>query len=421
MRDKLIHFLNHNRVIQPVYVLIMSIVFRNKALLMNAVKTSATIKKAYRTYGSLLIRLLGLFVRTDDKLVLLNSYGGKKYDDSSKALYEWLINDPRFNEYKFVWAFHEPNHFVVPGATIIKTDTLRYFVTALRAKIWITNSGIERGLHFKKKNTIYMNTWHGTPIKFMGADEYRIKSEKMPKSSFDYQNVQSDYEADIFSRAFNIPREKMLMCGYPRNDILINNGNETQKEYKAKLGISVDKKIILYAPTFRDYERDPQLNCVLKLPIDFNKWRKALGCEYVVLIRRHYEVVGLLNDGIDGDFVRDMSDYPVLNDLMMASDILISDYSSIMFDFSILDRPIYVYTYDYDKYKEMRGMYFDVREELPGGSISEEELLSMIKNGDKQEAVERVKAFRRKYVTAYGHATEATVNTLYQMIMDMNL
>ena len=92
-----------------------------------------------------------------------------------------------------------------------------------------------------------------------------------------------------------------------------------------------------------------------------------------------------------------------------------------MFDFSILDRPIYVYTYDYDKYKEMRGMYFDVREELPGGSISEEELLSMIKNGDKQEAVERVKAFRRKYVTAYGHATEATVNTLYQMIMDMNL
>ena len=384
--------------------------------LMKIVKTSSGIKKVYNKVGSGLLKAVGLFVIQDDKLILFNSFGGKKYDDSPKAIYEFLREDKRFKGYKFVWAFHEPEKFVVPGAKVIKTDNLNYFLTAMKARVWITNSGIERGLSFEKKGTIYINTWHGTPIKYMGSDEYKIKPSRMPECKYDRQNAQSKFEADIFSRVFDIPYERMLVCGYPRNDVLIHNDPETQKRYKEKLGIPFDKKVLLYAPTFREYERDAARNCVLKPPIDFDKWESVLGDGYVVLMRCHYEVAKLLGVGMDGVFVKDVSDYPILNDLMLASDILISDYSSIIYDFAILDRPIVVYTYDFDTYKEKRGMYIDVREELPGGSVTEDELLEIIKTLDWDRAVEQVQTFRSKYVTAYGHATEGTVDALWELL-----
>lgn len=389
---------------------------RVKDKLMNIVKTSPGIRKAYSELGSAFLRFVGAFVIQDDKLILFNSFGGKKYDDSPKVVYEFMREDRRFADYKFVWAFHEPGNFDVPGATVIKTDTLHYFITAMKARAWITNSGIERGLSFKKKGTVYLNTWHGTPIKYMGADEYKITPNQMPVCMYDIQNTQSKYEAEIFSRVFNSPYEKMLICGYPRNDVLTHNDAETQKRYKEKLGIPPESKVLLYAPTFREYERDSDRNCVLRPPVDFKKWRSALGDDYVVLMRCHYEVAKLLNDGIDGDFVLDVSGYPTLNDLMLAADILISDYSSIIFDFAILDRPIVLYTYDFDTYKEKRGMYIDVRNELPGGSVTEDELLQMIKTLDLEKAVERVRTFRSKYVTAYGHATEKTVDVLWEIL-----
>lgn len=384
--------------------------------MMKMVKTSSGIKKVYNKVGSGLVRLVGLFVFQDDKLILFNSFGGKKYDDSPKAIFEFLKEDERFEDYKFVWAFHQPDRYDVPGAKVIKTDNLKYFLTALKAHVWITNSGIERGLSFKKKGTIYINTWHGTPIKYMGSDEYKIKPTQMPVCKFDRQNAQSKFEADIFSRVFNIPYERMLTCGYPRNDVLVNNDLETQNKYKKKLNIPSDKKVLLYAPTFREYERDDNRNCVLKPPVNFEKWRSVLGNEYVVLMRCHYEIAKLLNVGMDGVFVKDVSDYPILNDLMLASDVLISDYSSIIFDFAILDRPVIVYTYDFDTYREKRGMYIDVREELLGGSVTEDELLETIKTIDKKDAIERVRAFRRKYVTEYGNATKGTVDTIWELL-----
>ena len=300
---------------------------------MKLLKTSSALRITYNKIGSSLLRAIGALVHQDNKLILINSFGGKKFDDSPKVLFDYMKKDKRFQDYKFVWAFHEPENFEVPGAEVIKTDTVNYFLTAMRARIWITNSGIERGLSFKKKETVYLNTWHGTPIKYMGADALKIAPSEMPKRNYDLQNAQSMFEAEIFSRSYCIPMEKMLVCGYPRNDILINNDSETQKTYKRKLGLPLDKTIILYAPTFRDYDRDAARNCILKPPIHFDTWKEALGDEYIVLMRCHYEVAKLLGIDIDGDFVRDVSDYPTLNDIMLASDLLISDYSSIIFDY----------------------------------------------------------------------------------------
>lgn len=385
-----------------------------KKILMNYIKYFKGIQRIYRICGSIFLRIVGIFVPINKKLILFNSFGGKKYDDSPKVVFEYMSHDERFKEYEFVWAFHEPEKYHVENARIIKTDNLRYFITALSARCWVTNSAIERGLKFKKKHTLYVNTWHGTPIKLMGADEQGKEASKVPKRNYDIQTAQSKYEADVFSRVFNVDYENFIICGLPRNDALFKADDKQKTSYREKMGIPLNKKVILYAPTFREYARDKNLNCVLKPPIDFKHWKEVLGDEYIILIRAHYEVSRILNSDIDNDFVYDVSEYPVLNELIIASDMLISDYSSIMFDYSILNRPIFLYTYDYDEYSAQRGMYFDVRESLPGGSISEDELLQLIRNGNYDYL--RLEEFRKKYVSEYGTATEQLVNKIYESL-----
>lgn len=385
-----------------------------KDFLMNIVKQYPIIRRIYNTCGNAAFRFVGLFVKTDPKLILMNSFGGKKYDDSPKVIFERMKQDPRFNSYRVVWAFHEPNKFSIDGAEIIKTDNFNYFITAMKARCWITNSGVGRGLSFRKKNTLYINTWHGTPLKLMGQDSPGAKQGV--KYGHDLQCAQSKFEATVFSRAFNIPYENFLVKGLPRNDVLAKADFDTSTSMKTKLGLPLDKRIVLYAPTFREYERDENHNCVIKPPINFEKWKQRLGEKYIVLLRLHYEVKEMLSADIDGKFVVDVSDYPTLNDLMIASDALITDYSSIMFDYSILDRPIFIYAYDYKIYEEKRGMYFDVRKELTGGEINEDELLDLLERFDIEENVEMVRRFRSQYVTEYGHATEATVDAVYSML-----
>lgn len=389
-----------------------------KRFLMKIIKYFKPLYIIYYWAGSLILTLISLIVKPDDKLVLFISFGGKKFDDSPRAIYDEMIKDDRFNNYKLVWAFHNPDDFTIPRGNKIKSDSFKYFITALKARCWITNSRVERGLSFKGKNTFYFNTWHGTPIKKMGIDisvENKSFGTKA-KWNVDTMTSQSKYEADIFARVFNIDREKFLVCGLPRNDSLAKSTEETKNVIKEKIGLPLNKKIILYAPTFREFERDNKFNVVLAPPIDFNKWKKKIGDEYVILLRAHYEVAKVLNVEIDDGFIFNVSDYPMLNDLMIASDMLISDYSSIYFDYSILDRPMLCYAYDYEEYVEKRGLYFDIREVMLGGSITEDELLDLIRDLPYDEALKLVSNFRNKYVQKYGNATEVSLDTIYKNI-----
>ena len=113
------------------------------------------IQYTYRKVLSLFFRFVGLFVKMDTNLVLINSWVGKKYNDSPKVLFETMRDDPRFKNLKYVWAFEHPEKYDLRGAKCIKIDTWDYFITALKAKVWITCVNIERGLTIKKKNTIY--------------------------------------------------------------------------------------------------------------------------------------------------------------------------------------------------------------------------------------------------------------------------
>ena len=116
------------------------------------------------------------------------------------------------------------------------------------------------------------------------------------------------------------------------------------------------------------------------------------------------------------EFVVDMSSYPNNNDLMIASDILISDYSGILTEFGIQEKPMFCYAYDYDDYVKTRGLYFDVREDLPGGYMNEDELLDYIKNGDTEEIMNKVAVFRSKYIQTYGHSTDTCLDIIYNNI-----
>lgn len=387
-----------------------------KKRIINLLKYNKGIYNIYFYIMSFILKLLKLFVKTDNKLILFNSFAGRKYDDSPKEIYEEIIKDDRFKEYKIVWAFHNPEKHKINGAKVIKTDTLEYFITALKSRVWITNSSVERGLDFKNKNTFYLNTWHGTPLKKMGSDiqtdnkSFKSKS----KNKVDTMNAQSDYEANIFSRVFNIPRNHFLEVGLPRNDKLINYSCKTRSDIRARLDIPSNKKVILYAPTFREYEKDKNNGCVLKPPMNLKKWENKLSDEYILLFRAHYEVSKVMEIN-NNYFVRDMTNYNSLNDLMIASDILVSDYSSIFFDYSLMNKPMLYFTYDYEKYSSHRGMYFDIREHLNGGK-NEDEIINILKNIDVNLEVNKTIDFKNKFVNYSGDATKKTIDYLYKVL-----
>lgn len=370
----------------------------------NILKTNKYIYFIYWMTFSLLLKIIGMFIKTDKKTILFNSYGGKKFDDSPKIIYEYMIKQKQYNDYKFYWSFDTPDDIAIPKGEKLKNNSLRFFLVALKAKYWITNSGIERGLKFKKKSTIYVNTWHGSPIKHIGLDENKSKVQ-LKTSKPDYFFVQSQYDYNILKRVFNLSDSNMVPVGLPRNDILSTYDENDVNSIKNKLNIPLEKKVILYAPTFREYTRDSE-GCFLKPPINFEKWKKELSDEYIVLFRAHYEVVKLINFE-ETNFVKNFSDYKNLNDLLIISDILISDYSSIIFDYSITEKPIYNYVYDFDEYYEKRGLYFNIKEKMPNNCFeNEEEMIKKIKNIDFDEEREITKKFRSEFVEYYGNATK---------------
>jgi CDP-glycerol glycerophosphotransferase len=139
--------------------------FKNK--IEYILKHNLLIQKTYKSIFSLVFKTIRFFVKTNQNLVLINSFGGRRYNDSPRTVYERILTNSDLNHLTVVWAFEKPEEFDIPSKKV-KIDTLQYFLTALKAKYWISNVNIERGLHFKKKQTRYLNTWHGIPLKLVG-------------------------------------------------------------------------------------------------------------------------------------------------------------------------------------------------------------------------------------------------------------
>lgn len=385
--------------------------------IINIVQRSKLLYDLYYYFGTFIINLLKRTLKPDPKLIVFNSFGGKKYDDSPKAIYSKMLEDQRFNDYKFVWAFSNPATFSIPRGNIVKVDSIQYYKAVLKARVWITNTTMTRALGFTGINTFSLNTWHGSAIKKIGTDAINEGTFVSKNSNFDSIFLaQGVYDRSVFSQAFNISKEKIKIIGLPRNDELaVPKSLSEINSIKEKLSIPLEKKVILYAPTFREYVREGSA-CILDLPIDFEKWKKTLEEEYVLLIRAHHAIIKTMSI-VENNFIKDVSIYPHLNDLMIVSDILISDYSSIFFDYAIQGKPMFCFSYDYDQYEKERGMYFDIRKELDNDNLdTEEKMLSAIINIDVEKRIEVTKKFRDKYVQKYGTATLDTLDLINNAI-----
>ena len=359
---------------------------------------------------SALINVVKLFVKTDEKLILFVSFGGRRCADSPKAIYEFMQTDSRFRNYKLVWGFVNPNDFPEIEHKV-KIDTIKYFIISLKARCWVTNVSIKRGLRYKGNRTFYLYTGHGSPIKKCGRDvNINTFKSAAKESTVDACLAQSDFEKEIRSHLMSISSDEAYLIGIPTNDILANYNADDRKTMRKKLGIEENKKAILYAPTFREYR---QVGTYDMPAVDFNRWHEILGNEYVILYRAH-PISDATTNKNEGWFL-DVTKCENIEPLMIASDILISDYSGLITDYSIMHKPIYLWTYDYEQYDKVRGLYFDVRKVLPYAE-KEETLLSMIKNGYTQEQKELVYSFQQKYATVYGSASYSAVNLIYDKI-----
>lgn len=382
--------------------------------LVNFVKRNKLIYWIYYYGVSTLLQIIRLFVKTDNRLILFVSYGGRHFNESPKCIYEAMLNDSRFSGYKLVWAFRNPEDVLI-STPKIKIDTLNYFLTALRARCWVTNVSVERGLNFRGKHTFYFHTTHTTFLKLMGYDDKSGSFDLPCGYKYDCSCAQSHDDWECQKSMFHITDQQLIMSGYPKNDRLCNYSNNERMAIRTRLGIPDSKIVILYAPTYRDIHFQTS-NCT----IDFKKWERILGKGYVVLFRGHPVVASNANIDSSTGFIYNVSAYPDNMELMIASDILISDYSGIFFEFGVQEKPMFCFAYDYEEYTKVRGLYFDIREVLPGGFLKEEELLEEIRRTDLHLLDQKLIDFRKRYISVYGNATSLCVDKIYMEISKEN-
>lgn len=371
-------------------------------------KHNRIIQFLYRRCFSIALRFVGLFIRQDENLILFSSFAGKKYNDSPRVLFEAMREDPRYAGYRFVWAFDKPENFEVQGMEKVKIDTWTYFKTALKAHIWITSVNIERGLSFKPRHTIYINTWHGAGTKKIGNACVGRKDYDL--SSVDMMLVQSDFEKEIFLRDFQCREDAIRKIGFPRNDELFHITPEQRVQLRHQFGIPDGKRVILYAPTWRD-SRDGGLSYVVEPPLTMNKWKQQLSNTHIMLFRMHTFTTKF--DMQYDDFARNVSQYDNLNHILAITDILITDYSTIVYDSAIAHIPFICFGFDYERYNAERGFYYDLDAVYPGGVLhTEDEVLARIAYLESHQNTEEYEPFRRKYIEAGGNATTTILNDL---------
>ncbi|MFC9656932.1 CDP-glycerol glycerophosphotransferase family protein [Bacillus subtilis] len=345
------------------------------------------------------------------KTIVFESYWGKQISCNPKAIYDYI--NEHYPEYECVWMVNNDHAKVDGEATKVKIKSLKYFQYMARAKYFVNNVNFP-DFYEKRKNAVELQTMHGTPLKTLGLDVPGEVDTEDKRNRFlrrcrrwDYLTVPSKYVSDLARRIYDYKNE-ILETGYPRNDKLFKDNNEVfRQQLKQKLSLPTNKKVILYAPTFR-------VKNGFELKLDLEKLRKKLKDDYVILLRLHYFISDDLDISNFKGFAYNVSNYDDIQDLYLLSDVLITDYSSVMFDYGILKKPMIFFTYDLEEYRDnLRGMYLNIEEEAPGPLVRDNMSLSdSIEKLDSYFAQygEKYKSFRAKYCEFDdGNASEKVV------------
>ncbi|WHY86101.1 CDP-glycerol glycerophosphotransferase family protein [Neobacillus novalis] len=362
------------------------------------------------------------------KLLIFESFLGRQFSCNPRAIYEYVKHHDY--DYEMIWSVDRKHSRIFQQLNIpyVNRFSLKWLWLLPRAEYWITNSRMP--LWLKKPNhTTYVQTWHGTPLKKLAADIKEVhmagtttieyKEEFLQESRrWDFLISPNPYSTAIFKRAFQYEKT-ILETGYPRNDRLItHNNDDTIKRIKDTLGIPNNKKVILYAPTWRDDEFDDSGKYKFTLQLDLAELKRTLSEEYVIILRVHYLIANRINIQPYQGFVFDCSDYDDNRDLYLISDILVTDYSSVFFDYLCLKRPIIFYTYDLDTYRDtLRGFYFDLEKDHPGPLVkTTEELIAEVKRLERDgfEPTDAITRFHENFCgIEQGVSTEQVVKRVF--------
>ncbi len=384
------------------------------------------VTKNRRTFYIFLYQRFFLKTRLKQNYVLCESFFGKSYSNNPKYVYEYIArNYP--GKYKFIWVIQDKKTNIPYPHKKIRRYGLRYVYYLARSKYYIFN-GRQPDWIIKRKGNIFLQTWHGTPLKRLVFDledinaatvRYKNKTYKQSRC-WDYLVSANKYSSDIFRRCFKYEKT-ILETGYPRNDLLhASNKLEIADQVKEKLGLPSDKKIILYAPTWRDDEYYTKGRYKFSLELDLDLLKERLSKEYVILLRTHYFIADEIDITGYEEFAYDVSKYDDISELFLISDILITDYSSVFFDYANLKRPMLFFTYDLDKYRDLlRGFYIDIEEELPGPLLfTTEEIIGAVQNIDELqfEYKDKYFAFYQKYCAwEDGQAAKRVAEAVFQL------
>lgn len=383
------------------------------------VLTKKSMFKRY-VYQKVFVRL-----KLKQNVVMMETFFGRNYSDNPKYIFEYM-NKNYPGKYKYVWVLNKKQKLPYP-AVRVKRFTLRYFYYMATAKYFVFNVRQPKYI-IKRKGTVFLETWHGTPLKRLAFDmEDNASASPLYKKdiyiqsrSWDYLIAPNQFSLDVFRSCFMYDGN-MLSSGYPRNDILHLEEKDRAaltEEVKQELGIPKDKKVILYAPTWRDDEFYDHAQYKFTLELDLGMLQKELGDEYVVLLRTHYFIVDSLDLSAYEGFAFNGSTYNDIARLYLISDILITDYSSVFFDYANLKRPMLFFTYDLEKYRDvLHGFYIDMEEELPGPMLfTTEEIVDAIRKLPELEDKykEKYDIFYEKYCGwEDGNASKKVVEAVF--------
>jgi CDP-glycerol glycerophosphotransferase len=344
-----------------------------------------------------------------------NSFAGR-YSDSPVAIHRALLREGAGHQH--VW-LADPAHRASfpPEVETVLLDAPEGVAALESADVVIANTHTEVEWQ-KGPQTTYLQTWHGTPLKrihwdVLWAPEGRLERLQRDVDRWDVLVSPNRASTPLLRQAFRFTGE-VLESGYPRNDVLLAPGREaTRARVREQLGLAEGTTAILYAPTWRDDFVFGEDRGKLELDLDVLRVADELGDGHRLLLRLHYMLTGRLA-AVEHPAVRDVSLHPDISELYLAADVLVTDYSSVMFDFAVTGKPQLFYTYDLASYRDsLRGFYFDFAPVAPGPLLeTTDELIAALRDldGVRERNAARYASFRERFCHLEdGHATARVV------------
>ncbi len=337
--------------------------------------------------------------------VLFVSWNGKQCTDNPRGIAEELRR--RGDDREHLWVVTDYAAAVPEGGRAVLSGTEEYFDALARCRYVISNDDMQPFFR-KREGQVYLQTWHGTPLKKIGFDIGRPQFASGTAyfdrlaadiGKWDLLLSQNPFSTPIFRRAFRYEGE-ICEYGYPRNDIL-TRGGPLAGQVRRRLGIPDGKRVVMYVPTWRDNQFYASGRYRFDLRIDLERAWQVLGPDHVLLIRGHHHLANDVTAGTRRDFALNVTGYPSISELFLITDVLITDYSSVMFDFAVTGRPMLFFTYDLEQYRDqLRGFCFDFEAEAPGPLLAgSEEVLAAARDTAAATAgyAAAYKAFAAKY------------------------